>query len=242
MAPGGAASLPPPLPPPRPIPTTTTAPRRGLPAPGPSQKGSVGSAAAPQDADVGCCPALRPPRCRGGAGDATGRREGTATQMGTRRPHIPGGVGCAGPKSTPSPPRGTRAVCAGGHGCPTPDVMGALHAHPRGALGMSCRPPPTLHSQTRGCTAHHSCTHTHTHTHTLHSPGALPLSCTHTHTHTQRGLSPLADAPWGYPSYVSPVLPPSLTRSHTCTVLSHAPGPPPSPRPCKSPPSPCCSC
>lgn len=192
--------------------TPSTAPLRGLPAPRPSQKGSVGSAAAPQDADVGCCPALRPPRCRGGAGDATGRREGTATQMGTRRPHISQQGGQCWPQIHPPPPphpRGTRgrALHAGGHVCPTHDVLGALHTHRRGALGMC----PPLHSQTL---AHTPCT-------ALGS--ASPL-----HTHTHRGGSPPCTHTIGAPILCSPPpFCPHPSHALTLALLSHThPAPP----------------
>lgn len=204
--------------------TPSTAPLRGLPAPRPSQKGSVGSAAAPQDADVGCCPALRPPRCRGGAGDATGRREGTATQMGTRRPHISQQGGQRWPQIHPPPPpsqrdTGTRFA-----------RWGSRLPHARRAGGFA-------HTQTWGSGDVPPIALTDSCTHTLHSPG-LCLSLAH--THTQRGLPPLHTHHRGaHPLLPSPLLPPSLARSHTRTALSHTPSPPP---PYKSPPSPSCSC
>lgn len=122
---------------------------------------------APQDTDVVWCPAPRPPRRQGGAGDATGRQAGgrdtAATQMGTRWPDAsrPAGAPCpaarggsAGDGASsllprrlggPWAPRGAAKVWGGpksphvGVGpCPVPAVTRVLWARP----AFHCRGAP----------------------------------------------------------------------------------------------------
>lgn len=138
-------------------------------------------------------------------------------------PHLPAGWAVLAPNPPPSPPpsqrdTGTRFA-----------RWGSRLPHARRAGGFA-------HTQTWGSGDVPPIALTDSCTHTLHSPG-LCLSLAHTH----RGGSPPCTHTIGAPILCppSPLLPPSLARSHTRTALSHTPSPPP---PYKSPPSPSCSC
>lgn len=139
-------------------------------------------------------------------------------------PHLPAGWAALAPN--PPPP-------------PLPPIPEG-HGDALCTLGVTSAPRTTCwglctHTDVGlwGCAPH--CTHRLLHTHPA-QPWALPLPC----THTQRGLPPLHTHHRGaHPLLPSPLLPPSLARSHTRAALSHTPSPPP---PYKSPPSPSCSC